>query len=485
MDQRRKDVEEDYPPHSRLFIICGRNVTDDMLRKAFGSYGHIEDIFIPKDHSTGSPRGVAYIKFRKTSEAAYALEGMHGTLLKNGGNRPLKVMVASNRSDIQQSDREMDSLERFMRLFVTVPKQAKEDEVSRYFSEFGSIRCVDILRDHQTGNSKGFAYVSFKNFSDAAVAFESADRKYKAVFAQPKQNRRPQTNFESSINSLADTSGNNSNLMLASLYQAMDVKAEGYTRVKFMCCPYVTSMNAYSIFNLIPGLVDCQYAVDLMRNCGKGIAFYANPTSAAYAVQKLNTFEYPPGQPILVKPDFHNSGPDNYQQVSNKIPGMVNTLHQTISSANNSGTPDLAKLTEAIAEASKLVQMATLGTVDSNKPQKNDLNYCSVKLPDPKPLAHIDSPMAKRCFLVCKPKPPPLTVLRDIFCRFGNLITVYALSNKTVGYACYATVESADEARNTLHGAEVMGVRMKVLEAEEEDPSRSRKRRFLDTERDD
>lgn len=62
--------------------------------------------------------------------------------------------------------------------------------------------------------------------------------------------------------------------------------------------------------------------------------------------------------------------------------------------------------------------------------------------------------------------------MRDIFCRFGNLISVYTLPNKTVGYARYSTVESADEALNTLHGAEVCGVRMKVVEADEEVPSK-------------
>lgn len=37
-------------------------------------------------------------------------------------------------------------------------------------------------------------------------------------------------------------------------------------------------------------------------------------------------------------------------------------------------------------------------------------------------------------------------VMRDVFCRFGNLIDVYVLQRKNVGYAKYASVESANEA---------------------------------------
>lgn len=51
-----------------------------------------------------------------------------------------------------------------------------------------------------------------------------------------------------------------------------------------------------------------------------------------------------------------------------------------------------------------------------------------------------------RCFIVCTPQPPPIYALRDAFCRMGNLIDVYMLTNRNCGYAKYATKESAEEA---------------------------------------
>lgn len=41
-----------------------------------------------------APPGVTYIKFSKTSEAAFALEEMNGKMLGSVG-RPIKVMIAS------------------------------------------------------------------------------------------------------------------------------------------------------------------------------------------------------------------------------------------------------------------------------------------------------------------------------------------------------------------------------------------------------
>lgn len=36
--------------------------------------------------------------------------------------------------------------------------------------------------------------------------------------------------------------------------------------------------------------------------------------------------------------------------------------------------------------------------------------------------------------------------LRDVFCRFGDLIDVYMLANRNCGYAKYASRKSAEEA---------------------------------------
>ncbi|XP_047031582.1 RNA-binding protein 45-like [Helicoverpa zea] len=469
--KRNEENSEDSPPHSRLFIVCERRFTEEDFREVFSKFGTIEDIRMPRNHQTGQSKGVVFIKFSKTSEAAYALEAMHMKSLKGSG-RALKVMVATNRSDIHTDDNHDD---KYKRLFLTIPYVCTEKDIQAAFGKYGFVESVIIQRNRVTGESRGFAYVTFSKFSEAAVAFEECDRKYRAIFALPRGSaKRTESAFESSVNDLVNIPSSSSGS--TDLMSLMRTTPKGYTTVHFMCSPALSQMHVETLFDLIPGLTDCQYHVDMSRPCGKGTASYSNPICAAYAVEKLNEFEYPPGMKIYVKPDKSRSEMHNHY---NKLSTVTYNLKNAMNSTHTS-SPDLAKLTEAIAEASKLLKMAT--KADDKTPDASDLNYCSVKLPPPKPLADIDCPVAKRCFLVCKPHPPPLTVLRDIFCRFGDLINVYTLPNKTVGYARYATVRAADEAIKVLHGAEVCGVRIKVLEAEDE--SRAKKRRF-DSEKDE
>lgn len=105
---------------------------------------------------------------------------------------------------------------------------------------------------------------------------------------------------------------------------------------------------------------------------------------------------------------------------------------------------------------------------------------CSVSLPAPIPLAEHGSSCVQRCFIVCvqkvtsvalKRKPlfsivisQALTsnILSNVFSRFGSLIEVYMLPNKNCGYAKYANANSAQKAIQTLNGAEVCGVKLKV-----------------------
>lgn len=84
-----------------------------------------------------------------------------------------------------------------------------------------------------------------------------------------------------------------------------------------------------------------------------------------------------------------------------------------------------------------------------------------------KPIVDISSRVARRLFIICKPQPPPIVTLQDVFCRFGDLINVSTIPNKTFGFVKYASENAAQEAMTTLDGAIVAGIRLKVLEADE------------------
>ena len=181
----------DDPPNSRLFIVCGKNITEEEFRDAFNPFGKIEEIWVLKDRTTQEPKGITYIKYSKTSEAALAMEEMNGRCIASCP-RPLKVLIAHSRD--QGSRRDMNEDERLVRLFVVCPKSSTEQDLKNHFTKFGDIDYVSIVRDRVSKENKGFAYVKYHRMSHAAKAFEGCDRSYKPVFADPK----PQKNTFSS-----------------------------------------------------------------------------------------------------------------------------------------------------------------------------------------------------------------------------------------------------------------------------------------------
>ena len=58
-DDRHRRMQEDVkPPHSRLFVLCGRGISEDTFKKAFEEYGDVEDIWIVKDRRTNEDKGL-------------------------------------------------------------------------------------------------------------------------------------------------------------------------------------------------------------------------------------------------------------------------------------------------------------------------------------------------------------------------------------------------------------------------------------------
>lgn len=70
------------------------------------------------------------------------------------------MMPLDSRDEGSKKD---DDIERFLRLFIVVPKDNSETEESlkEYFSQFGEVQDVTILRNRDTNVPKGFAYIKF------------------------------------------------------------------------------------------------------------------------------------------------------------------------------------------------------------------------------------------------------------------------------------------------------------------------------------
>lgn len=303
----------DDPPNSRLFIVCGKSITEDEFKEAFEVYGGIEEIWVLKDKVTNEPKGVTYIKFSKTSEAALAMEEMNGKCIGNHP-RPLKVLIAHSRD--QGSRREMNEDERLVRLFVVVPKSLSESELREHFNQFGDVDYVSIVRDRNTKESKGFAYIKYHRMSHAAKAFEDCDRTFKPVFADPKpqksnyheSNGTDRMNGPGSTTSASTTASVSAGYDMLTYMDTSHTNPEGNCRLSVVASSMINQDQLWRLFDLVPGLDYCdlkrsdnRYNRDRHSNKSVGSVVFNNPQSATYAKEKLHGFEYPPGHRLIVK----------------------------------------------------------------------------------------------------------------------------------------------------------------------------------------
>jgi len=472
------------PPNSRLFIVCGKSVTEDDFRETFDSYGSVESVEIHKDRK-GDSKGIAYIKFSKTSEAALAVEEMNGRCIGQHP-RPLKVMIAHSKD--QGKGRESNEEERLLRLFVVISKDLNEEDLKNYFNNFGTVQYVNIIKDRDTKESKGYAFIKFYRLVHAAKAFELCDKSYKAVFAEPRPLRTQQQQQDAGVHhnnpnySHHQTTNGFHHQKLptqsSSVYQPVS-PALDCSRLTVYCSLSVNEDQLWRLFDLIPGLDYCEVReVDQPNHRVVGLVVYTNPTSAAYARKKLHGFEYPPGHRLIVRHEDDSGGS-----------GAAGGGRMTASSASSSPPPvpgsTLQSLAESIAQATSLIQAANFHdrvgapgsnlhhfsspsttTVHNNNTTCYDPGYCSISLPPPQPLVPMDTTVTERLFLVCTPHPPPMYALKDVFSRFGGLIDVYLLKGKRCGYALFSSSTTAIKAKTSLNGQDVMGARLKVMLAE-------------------
>ncbi|XP_063069441.1 RNA-binding protein 45 isoform X2 [Engraulis encrasicolus] len=448
-DNTRPSSYLDEPPNSRLFLVASKSITEDNIRDHFSTFGEIQDIWVVKDKHTKESKGVAFVKFSKSSQACTAMEEMHGKCLVEG-TKPIKVFIAQSRSSGSHRDVEDEEL---TRIFVMIPKTFSEEDLKETFKEYGNIEYCIIIKNKLTGESKGLGYVRFQRPSEAAIAIENCDKTFRAILAEPRT-KNSTTENDYFGNSRADheagMSGypfsDNSNYTSGEPWSS----SEMITRCLMMTSRAVlTQEQVHGLFDLIPGLEYCKIQLD-QHGFVKGQAMirYTNLGSAVYAKEKLNGFEYPPGNRLAVA--FIDDGEDRTSPVGKMAMQLVVAQMMSMVWNGPSGS-------QLLKSSTVYAPLAT--------PQKHRLQT-DVSLPSVKKMAPSDSVAKERLFVIFNPSPLPVDVLEDVFCRFGSLIEVFLVPGRNVGYVKYADRKHANEAMAAMHGKVVNGVKMRVMLAD-------------------
>ncbi|XP_078320418.1 RNA-binding protein 45-like isoform X1 [Crassostrea virginica] len=463
-----RDPRED-EKNLRLFVICPKSYTKDDLKKEFEQYGDIDSVMVVSDKHTGEKKGFGYIRFHRPYHAALAFENCDPSFKPK--------FADPKHSERRDRDRDYD-----MGGSGGFGGGYNDRETNRFGGGYNDFNEYDS-RDR--GSKRHFDQVRGppRDIYDAYM-HEGTIAAPPGKYAISEINVNPYRCVAQLVRTFAShpcflfvapavNRGGQTPLDLLQSYNTSSLS----TRLQITAPIGLTQGYLTRLFSLIPGLEYC----DLNETTGVAYARYVSAQCANYARDKLNGFEYPIGSRLLVK------FADEQRPIDGPSMSSMNMMDTSYGGypgnrggVNVGGPSPADNQNETLRRAAAVLEKAGLNpdTILNTSYNFERVPYCSIPLPQPKQMLPEDSEVAQRLFIVCQPSGIPDKVLRDAFCRMGNLIDVYLLPARNYGYAKFGTKESAMKAIQTLHGQNLAGNRLKVLEAEpprgpdEEEPSK-------------
>lgn len=143
-------------------------VTEELLWELFVQAGPVVNVYVPKDRVTNLHQGYGFVEFRSEEDADYAIKVLN--MIKLYG-KPIRVNKASQ---------DKKSLDVGANLFIgNLDPDVDEKLLYDTFSAFGVIVTnPKIMRDPETGNSRGFGFISYDSFEASDAAIEAMNGQY-------------------------------------------------------------------------------------------------------------------------------------------------------------------------------------------------------------------------------------------------------------------------------------------------------------------
>lgn len=143
-------------------------VSEELLWELFVQAGPVVNVYVPKDRVTNLHQGYGFVEFRSEEDADYAIKILN--MIKLYG-KPIRVNKASQ---------DKKSLDVGANLFVgNLDPDVDEKLLYDTFSAFGVIVTnPKIMRDPDSGNSRGFGFISYDSFEASDAAIEAMSGQY-------------------------------------------------------------------------------------------------------------------------------------------------------------------------------------------------------------------------------------------------------------------------------------------------------------------
>lgn len=176
-EERRRQVEDATRGDRTVMLVCLHHKADERDVYEFFSTnaGKVRDVQIIRDARTGRSKGVAYVEFY-LQEATLKALALSGQAVKGQAIRVQPSQAEKNRAAqaakaaIHYSAPRETPLRLYVGGLTDSLANISEEELKKLFSPFGEIEFIDLHRDPYTNKCKGFAFVQFKNASEAREA---------------------------------------------------------------------------------------------------------------------------------------------------------------------------------------------------------------------------------------------------------------------------------------------------------------------------
>ncbi|WMV44396.1 hypothetical protein MTR67_037781 [Solanum verrucosum] len=143
-------------------------ITEELLWELFVQAGPVVNVYVPKDRVTNAHQGYGFVEFRSEEDGDYAIKVLN--MIKLYG-KPIRVNKASQ---------DKKSVDVGANLFVgNLDPDVDEKLLYDTFSAFGVVVSnPKIMRDPETGNSRGFGFISYDSFDASDAAIEAMNGQY-------------------------------------------------------------------------------------------------------------------------------------------------------------------------------------------------------------------------------------------------------------------------------------------------------------------
>ena len=196
----------DESSRTRLFLVIPKEYTEKDLQAKFEVYGDFDFCNIIRDKVTGENKGFGYVKFNRASTAAMAMEqcdkSFKAVLAEPKSAKFARDAAAAAIKETQQRLRDSypfsaspthgGSSEIFQpygfgfnvpsttgmevgvnnRLYIVVSPAVSEEQLSHLFDIIPGMEYCDLKVSHSTGESRGFAYITYSSINAAMYAKE-------------------------------------------------------------------------------------------------------------------------------------------------------------------------------------------------------------------------------------------------------------------------------------------------------------------------